>query len=371
MKMTVRTAELTRALYRVQGVADKKSTMPILAHVLLEATSDNRLTVSATDLDVGIAGTYAAEVKIPGAVAVHARQLFDIVKSLPGESISFERQDNFWVELASGSSRFRLVGMAPDEFPALPAYGDVKTFKLPAATLTEMIDQTIFCVSTDDNRHNLSGVFCTRPDESTLRMVSTDGHRLALSERQLASEMPAGEGVIVPRKGFQELRRVIADSAEKLDEVELGFSQNSGLLRAGAVTLTTRLVEGQFPDYEQVIPREATKRVRIPRAPLAEALKRVSLLSQARGHGVRVTLSSGKVELVAEDPELGEARETLDASYEGEGLTIGFNARYLLDVLALVHDTEVLFELTDDLSPGVVKPGDKSGFLAVVMPMRI
>ncbi|MEK7705236.1 MAG: DNA polymerase III subunit beta, partial [Myxococcota bacterium] len=332
---------------------------------------EGRLSVSATDLDVGISGTYSADVKIPGAVAVHARQLFDIVKSLPGDEISIERQDNFWLELTSGKSRFRLVGMAPDEFPALPAYGQVKTFRLPAALLTEMIDQTIFCVSTDDNRHNLSGVFCTRPSEKMLRMVSTDGHRLAMSERTLETVIPLTEGVIVPRKGFQELRRVLADTSEKLDEVELGFSQNAGLLRAGAVTLTTRLVEGQFPDYEQVIPREATKRARIPRAPLAEALKRVSLLSQARGHGVRLTLSQGKVELVAEDPEHGEARETLDVSYEGEGLTVGFNARYLLDVLGLVHDNDILLELTDDLSPGVVKPGDKPGFLAVVMPMRI
>lgn len=371
MKMTVRTTELTRALYRVQGVADKKSTMPILAHVLLEASSEGRLTVSATDLDVGISGTYHADVKVPGSVAVHARQLFDIVKSLSGEQISFERQENFWLELSCGSSRFRLVGMAPDEFPALPAYGQVKTFRLPAAMLIEMIDQTIFCVSTDDNRHNLSGVYCIRPDEKTLRMVSTDGHRLALSERQLEVTVPFTEGVIVPRKGFQELRRVIADSSEKLDEVELGFSQNSGLLRAGSVTLSTRLVEGQFPDYEQVIPREATKRARIPRLPFAEALKRVSLLSQARGHGVRVTLSQGKLELVAEDPEFGEARESLDVSYEGDSLTVGFNARYLLDVLGLMRDSDLILELTDDLSPGVVKPGDKSGFLAVVMPMRI
>ncbi|OGQ84899.1 MAG: DNA polymerase III subunit beta [Deltaproteobacteria bacterium RIFOXYA12_FULL_58_15] len=370
MKMTIETAELSRALYRVQGIADRKSTMPILAHVLLEA-ADSGLTVSATDLDVGLSGIYKAEVSDPGSVAIHARQLYDVVKSLPTKTLEIMREDNNWINIKAGASRFRLVGMAADEFPTLPSYAQVKTFSIPSKDLADMIDRTLFCVSTDDNRHNLGGIFCEAPETKMLRMVATDGHRLALCERRFEEEIPIDQGVIVPRKGFQELKRVLSDTSESIDKVELGFSGNSGVLRAGSVVLSTRLVEGQFPDYEQVIPKSASKSAKISRTAFAEALRRVSLLSQSRSYGVRIGFSPGKMELLAEDPEFGEARETIDIDYQGEELHVGFNARYLLDVLALTNDDGVVLDFSDDLSPGVIKPLEDTGFLAVVMPMRI
>jgi DNA polymerase-3 subunit beta len=370
MKMTIETAELAKALYRVQGIADRKSTMPILAHVLLVARDDG-LTVSATDLDVGLSGSYKAEVSSPGSVAIHARQLYDVVKSLSTPKIEITRQDNNWIELEAGKSRFKLVGMTADEFPALPTHSQAKTFTIKATELSELIDRTLFCVSTDDNRHNLSGIFCESPSKSMLRMVATDGHRLALAERKFDHDIPIDQGVIVPRKGFQELRRVLSDSSEAIADVELGFSGNSGMLRAGAVTLSTRLVEGQFPDYSQVIPSNPSKVAKINRNGMAEALRRVSLLSQSRSYGVRITFGAGKLELLAEDPEFGEAHETVEMDYSGETITIGFNARYLLDVLGLMRDEAIRFEFSDDLSPGVIKPVEGGGFLSVVMPMRI
>ena len=369
MKMSVKTAELSRALYRVQGVADKKSTMPILAHVLLDAT-ETGLKVSATDLDVGLTGTYEAQIVKPGAVAIHARQLYEIVKSLTNDDIQLERQDNHWVELKSGTSRFRPVWMAADQFPALPSQQpNTKTFAIPSAVLGSMIERTIFCVSTDDNRHNLSGIYCESPAPKTLRMVATDGHRLAMCERTFDVEIPITSGVIVPRKGFQELRRVLAD--DKDAEVQLGFSQSNGILKTGSVELSTRLVEGSFPDYKAVVPKQGSKIAKIHRGALAEALKRVSLLSSGRANGVRLTFNDKRLDLKAEDPEFGEANETIDIDYMGGELTIGFNARYILDVLALIPNDGVMFELSDDLSPGVVKPIEDAGFLAVVMPMRI
>lgn len=371
MKMTLRTAELSRALYRVQGIADKRSTMPILAHVLLDARNGENLIVSATDLDVGLSGTYDAEIVSPGSVAIHARHLYDIVKSLPKETVQFERQENNWVELRSGTSRFRLVGMAPDEFPELPSYSQVPCFDISAPELGRMIDRTVFCVSTDDNRHNLSGVYCEAPEPTMLRMVATDGHRLAMSEHTFKSELTIPHGVIVPKKGFQELRRVLSDGSEDIGIVQLGFSGNSGVLKAGSVVLSTRLVEGQFPDYRQVIPDAGTKFARLHRSRLAEALKRVSLLSQGRAYGVRLNFDKGNLELKAEDPEFGDAQELVEMEYEGEPVSIGFNARYLLEVLNLIQDDGILIELSDDLSPGVIKPLSQGGFLAVVMPMRI
>lgn len=375
MKIRVGTADLSRALYRVQGIADRKSSMPVLAHVLLEASegrpAEEALTVSATDTDVGLAGSYPAEVISEGAVAVQARQLYDVVKSLSADAVELERQENNWIEIKAGSSRFRLVGMAPEQFPELPSCNDVDLFAIEAGTLARMIERTIFCVSTDDNRHNLSGVYCEPVDETVLRMVSTDGHRLALAERQLETSIPFSEGVIVPRKGFQELRRVLGDSQEKIEKVEVGFSKNNGLIRAGKVTLSTRLVEGQFPDYNQVIPQGFDKTAKINRAQLTDSLRRVSLLSQGRTHGVRLKFSENLLELTAEDPEVGEAREAIDIEYDGKELLMGFNAKYLLDVMSLISDDAVIFQLTDDLSPGVIKPLEEEGFLSVIMPMRI
>lgn len=370
MKLTMRTEELSKALYRVQGIADKKSTMPVLAHVLLEAKANGQVLVSATDLDVGLSGEYQGEVEEPGAVAVQAKQLYEIIKTLPADRTELHRQDNNWIEVKSGSSRFQLVGMAADEFPALPTHSEIETFSVPAKDLVQLIDRTLFCVSTDDNRHNLGGVYCESPKANVLRMVATDGHRLAMAEDKLDGPVKLQQGVIVPRKGFQELKRVLSD-ADGVSTVELGFSGTNGLLKAGSVVLSTRLVEGQFPEYDQVIPREADKEVKISRTALAEALRRVSLLSQNRAHGVRLNLSASTLELVAEDPELGTAQESLDVEYKGADLTIGFNARYILDVLSHMSDEGVRLELSDDLSPGVIKPLEQPGFLAVVMPMRI
>jgi len=264
------------------------------------------------------------------------------------------------------------VGMSADEFPAMPSHNETKTFKIPAKLLGQMIDRTLFCVSTDDNRHNLSGIYCETLNKNTLRMVATDGHRLAMSENTFDFEVPIERGVIVPRKGFQELKRVLSDGDDNAEAtVELGFSNNSGVLKIGSVTLSTRLVEGQFPDYRQVIPKKFDKTVTIHRAGFTESLRRVSLLSQSRAHGVRLNFSEGNLEMVAEDPEFGEARETLEIAYKAAPLSVGFNAKYILDVLALIRDEALRFELSDDLSPGVLKPLEEENFLAVIMPMRI
>jgi len=260
--------------------------------------------------------------------------------------------------------------MAGDEFPELPSHAQIRTFTMPAKRLVQMIDRSIFCVSTDDNRHNLSGVFCEARDGNTLRMVATDGHRLALSEGVFEEKIPLEQGVIVPRKGFQELKRVLSDAGD-VESVELGFSGTNGLIKAGNVTLSTRLVEGLFPDYEQVIPKNSTKTVKIARQALSEGLRRVSLLAQSRAHGVRLQLQEGSIEFLAEDPEQGTASEVMEADYSGEPLAIGFNARYILEVLSHIQDDGVIFELSDDLSPGVIKPLKEGGFVAVVMPMRI
>ena len=369
LKINVKRNELVRALYRVQGVVEKRPTMPIAAHVLLEAEAKG-LTVSATDADVSLAGTYEAEVVSPGKVTVHARQLYDIVKSLAGEQVSLQIRENNWLELQCGNSEFHLAGASADEFPALPEVERHEQCVMPAATLLQMIDRTLFCVSTDENRHNLAGVFCEPQGERTLRMVSTDGHRLALAEGDVTKGPLLAQGVLIPKKGLMECRRVLSESHAE-GEVRLGVVSHGAIFTYNNVTLTTRLIDSSFPDYRQVIPETGTKEVQLARTAFADALKRVSLLSQSRSHGVRMQFEAETLTLEAEDPDQGDARERLDVTYTGEPITIGFNARYVLDVLALITEPRVRFQLSDDLSPGVLQPLDDKRFTSVVMPMRV
>ena len=371
MKLQMKTAELVRALYRVQGIADKKSAMPVLSHVLLSTHAANEVSVSATDNDIYLTGSYLAQVEVPGRVAVHARQFYDVVKAISCDSITLSRQDNHWVDVRAGNSHFHLAGMDADAFPEFPQPPhEVNRLKASAGTLSTMIDRTLFCVSTDENRHHLSGIYMATPTGIPgLRMVATDGHRLALAEGALQGEARLGDGVIVPRKGLQELKRLLGDDAEAL--VDIAVSGTNCVFSVGTAVLSTRLIEGQFPDYEQVIPKKSTKQAQLARTGFAEALRRVSLLSQGRAHGVRFEFEGDSLHLVAEDPKAGDAQEDLPLKYSGEPLLIGFNARYVLDVLALIPEQNVRFELSDDLSPGVLRPLDDEQFLAIVMPMRI
>jgi DNA polymerase-3 subunit beta len=369
MKFSMQKTELVKALYRVQGIADRRANMPILAHVLIEAEASG-VTLSATDNDMALVGTYEADVSDPGRVTIHARQLYDVIKSVPTERVTLSSRANHSVDISAGKSRFHLVGSSAEEYPALPEGQSAEATTVLAKTLLQLIDRTLFCVSNDENRHNLGGIFCEVFEGRTLRMVSTDGHRLALGEAELPQEvhLPAG-GVLVPKKGFLEMRRVLSDMADA--EVQWSFSSHNARLTAGPVTLFMRLIEGQFPNYRQVIPQDATKKATIPSQAFADALKRVSLLSQGRAHGVRMQFTAQELTLVAEDPEHGDAQETLEISFDGDDLTIGFNARYVLDILALVAEDAVEFSLSDDLSPGVIRPAGNPTFTAVVMPMRI
>lgn len=371
MHITIDRADLTKALWRVQGTADRKATMPIVAHVLLEA-DEGGLTVSATDLDMALIGKYDADVATAGRMTVNARHFYDIVKSLPVDRITLKRQSQERLDIQAGASEFHLVGLNADEFPALPEVDVGALNELPAAAVLKLIDCTLFCVSTDENRHSLSGIFWEAVDGDMLRLVTTDGHRLALCEKNFdkALTMPAN-GVLLPRKACVELRRLLADSQQGDGKLAIAFGSHGAMFTAGAVTLTTRLIDGQFPDYRQVIPKASSLTAVVNRVALMEAVKRVALFSSGRAHGIRMAFSSGELELVAEDPALGDARETLPITYDGKALQMGFNARYILDILNIVAEDEVRVQLTDDLSPGILRPAQDQAFTAVVMPMRV
>jgi DNA polymerase-3 subunit beta len=374
MKLSVEKADLQRGLARLQAIVEKRSSMPILANVLVTATGkgdSGRLELAATDLEVGIRGSQPAKVQKPGALTISARKLYDIVRELPDETIQLDATPNAYLDIRCGRSRFTLAGTAAEEYPSLPDFAPGRMVRLQAAVLSQMIEGTMYAASMDETRYNLNGVyFEVLADTGRIRMVATDGHRLALVERTAGSDVSGlASGVIVPRKGLAELKRLVDE--EDADEVEIGFEGNSGLVKKGDVTLVMRLIEGEFPNYKQVIPKQCDHHLTLSADSLVRALRRVALLSAEHSRAVKVELADGKLQLSSRTPDLGEAQEEIDVDYAGPTISIGFNARYLLDCLSALGAKEVRLGLRDGGSPVEVRPTDDLESVAVVMPMRL
>ena len=374
MKLTISKNELQRGLSRIQSIVEKRNSMPILANVLLEASGKGdagSLRLAATDLEVGIQGQYEAKIKKEGGLTVSARKFFEIVRELPDEPVELEATKNSFLSIRCARVNFTLAGTAAEEYPTLPSFAPEKTVPVQAAVLATMIERTMYSASLDETRYNLNGVHLeVLEDSGKIRMVATDGHRLASVDRNLG-EVTDGllGGVIIPRKGLAELKRLVDE--DDADEIELAFEGNSGLAKKGSVALVMRLIEGEFPNYSQVVPKNVTRRVTIPAEDLAHALRRVALLSSERSRAIKFELGDHKLSISSNNPDLGEASEELDVDYDGEALSIGFNARYLLDVLGALRAKEVTLGFQDDLSPAEIIPTDDPETLAVVMPMRI
>jgi DNA polymerase-3 subunit beta len=370
MKISIERAELQRGLARIQSIVEKRNTMPILANVLLEA-GDEGLELAATDLEVGIRSSHVAEVERKGRVTASAKKLFEIVRELPDEPVHIEASDDAYLSIRCARADFRLAGNAAEEYPTLPSAAPGSMVSVQAVVLGQMIERTMYAASLDETRYNLNGVFVERlADTGKLRMVATDGHRLAYVDRALGADLEGLDGgVIIPRKGLAELKKLVDE--EDADEVELGFEGNSGLVRKRGVTLVMRLIEGEFPNYRQVIPKQQTRQIVLPSETLAHALRRVVLLSSERSRAVKFELSAGLLKLSSNNPDLGEAHEELDVDYDGEDLEIAFNARYLTDCLGVIGAKEVRLGFQDTLSPAQLVPTDDEDTLAVVMPMRV
>jgi DNA polymerase-3 subunit beta len=369
MEFKIEKAALLSGLYLAQGISDRKSTMPILANVLLRTDGKDKLLVAATDLNVTVTAELPCKVVNEGGLTVGAKHLHDIVKSLPGEELGLKRTENQYAEIRAGKVDYKVVGMADRDFPKLPNHREVKFGKVDAATLRDMIAKTFFSISTDETRYHLNGVLF-ESDGKVARMVSTDGHRLSKVERPLDGGPKLEQGIIVPRKGLMELRRAL-ETAE--GAVELGIHNGHLFVRVGTTALSVKLIDAQFPPYEQVIPKENDKVAIAPRLALLEALKRISIMSSDKTWGIKLSIAKGELKVASDNPDLGEAHEALDVSYDGAALSIGFNAKYFIELLAEMEGDEVKLELNGELDPGLVRPADsKAGsYLGVVMPMRI
>ena len=364
MNFVVGQDALLGELQFLQGVAEKKKTIPILSNILLRAEGGS-LTLAATDLEVSLTGGCEAEVQEPGEITVSAKKIFEVVRSLTDEKISFVLTDGNWLEITCANSFFRLVGLAPKDFPEVPESDFSKAEKVSHDLFNDLINRTIFAVTQEDARYALNGALL-EIDSKTIRMVATDAHRLAMVEEALSSATEVK--AIVPKKTLTELRN-LGQGEEML------FSQDKNHLffKVGHRVLASRVIEGQFPSYEKVIPPENPLAVVFTKETMAGAIRRVSLLASERSRAV--TLSPGEAIVSSSNPELGEAKESVAVQYEGSELEVCFNAQYILDFLTAVEGEEVVLRLKDPASQGLLEPHEQSSetskYKCVIMPMRM
>src|SRR5436309_3811485 len=377
MEVSIRREDLVRGLHLVQGVVERRNTLPILSNVLLEP-AEGGIALTATDMEVGLRGLVPAQMKKKGSVTLNARKLYEIAREVTAEEVTLKSAQVGWVDLLAGRSKFRIVSLDPKDFPQLPlgtGTADGTSLRLAAGMLREMVDKTLFAVSSDETRFNLSGVFLSTPEVGTLRMVATDGHRLALVDRRvpevkLVDNQGRPRGVIMPRKGLLEARKLLDETGE--EDITVVVSSKDVRLATPTVSFFMRLVEGEFPDYQQVIPAAPRAQVRANRDDLFAALRRISLLASERSRGVKFQLEKGRLELSASNPDQGEASEDVEITYTGDSLTLGFNARYVIDVLAVHGEGEVIeLGFTDEVGPALMRASGDPEYTYVVMPMRL
>jgi DNA polymerase-3 subunit beta len=379
MECLIEKEDLIRCLYLVQGVVEKRSSLPILAHVLVECGKET-LSLGATDLEIGIRQQCKATVKKPGALTVDARKLYEIIRELPPERITIRSADSGWVEVSSGRSRFRMASLDPKEFPAIvqpatPSSGQegkksTATVSFPGQTLREMIEKTLFAASPDETRLNLSGVYTEAQPQGKLRMVASDGHRLSFIERDASiADSSAWPRVILPRKGLIEARKIL-EKAE--GEIELSIQGAIVSLKKEDAELAMRIIEGEFPDYQQVIPKERAHTITFSREDLLGARRRLLVLTTERSRGVKLQIDKERMEVSVNTPDLGEGVEEIAVSHDADSITVGFNGRYLIEVLGVIDEGKrITLFLKDEVSPGLLRAEEDQYFSYVIMPMRI
>jgi len=365
MEFRIAKSEFIRGLRLAQGIADRKSTMPMLANVLLRSQGKGQLLVAATDLNVSLTAELKANVTTEGGITLGAKNLYDLIANAPGEEITLKKADNHWAEIKSGKVTYKIVGMPDRDFPKVPDHREATYSTVESAVLKEMIDRTLFSVCNDETRFHLNGVYF-ESDGSKARMVSTDGHRLSKVERTIANGPKLSAGVIIPKKGLLEIKKVVETGAE----CKLAIKTPHLFLHMGDIAIAVKLIDAQFPPYEQVIPKDHKKIITLDRSRFIDALKRAQLMS-SETRGVKVAATKEGLTITSDNPDLGEVREELDADYGGEPIAIGFNPKYVVELLGQMGTDQVSIFLGGELDPGLFRPFGSEDYLGVVMPMRI
>lgn len=374
MRFSVARDELLTALQRVQGVVEKRNTMPSLANVLLDAKPEG-LDILATDLELWMRGLYKAKVKESGSITFSARKLYEILKEIQEPEIEMNVTDHNLVTIRAGKSQFKVVGLPSKDFPSLPAIEREGLIPLPGAGLLQLIRKTTFAVGDNDTRYVLNGLLvCLVPSKSKtiIRLVGTDGHRLAVADQELELEKDSVSSqeikVIIPKKAAIEMRRLLEEGG---DEPMIGFTKNMLIFRKSGLVLTSRLMEGNYPNYQQVIPKESPQKATVNREEFEGALRRVSVLSKDKSYAVKITFAKDHLTLYSKHADTGEAVEEVPATFNGEEFSAGFNARYLLEVMNIMDGETIDLQMDAALSPCLIRKTKDQFFKAVVMPVKV
>jgi DNA polymerase-3 subunit beta len=363
MKFSVSKEKLLEGLQTVQNVVSTRTTLPILSNVLLQA-SGGELKLTTTDLDVGVRGSVEAAVDKPGATTLPARRLFNIVRELPSSEIQIEVDSKNVASIRSGPSFFKILGLPEEEFPPLPKFENAKVFTLRQKDLKDGLKKTSYAISTDETRYVLNGILFTFKDNK-LTLVATDGRRLALVDIELEFPRSHEVDIIVPSKAVTELGRLLGEEGD----VKLKVGENQIAFEVNGTLLVSKLIEGNYPNYRQVIPAEAKERITLERELFLNSVHRVSLLASEKSNSVKIIFSKNNIDITANTPDVGEAKESLAVQYKGKEFSIAFNPEFLMAPLRNLSNDEVFLDLTDEMSPGVIKI--QTPFLYVLMPMRI
>ncbi len=369
--------EFIKGLGLMQSVAGRKTTLPILSHILLE-WEKNSLYLTGTDLETGIREELTAKIHQKGKASVSAKKLYEIVRELPEETIHIQKKDNQWITLQCGKSIFNLAGLDPEEFPSLPSYQEENFSAVSNRIIREMIEKTVFAASNEESRYHLNGVLFAQSKQGgkeILRMVATDGHRLSLIDRENQKIRGIEEkGIVIPKKGVLEIKKIIGDRGGE-EEMGIYFNGTHGFFKMGKSLTVIRLIDGEFPEYEQVIPKGNDKKLVMAKEKVVSSLKRVSTMASERMEGVKFSLKKNSVEMSSYHQDFGDAKEEVEVIYEGPPLQVGFNARYLIEALNVIDAEEILMELKDEGSPGILRPSSMtpglSDQLCIIMPMRL
>ena len=374
MQIACKREELLKGIQTVQSVVGTKSTLPVLANVLLEAKGE-KMDMTATDLEVGIKCSVNVEVLEPGAITVPARTLSEVVRELPAQEVKMKVDENNRVEISSGQAVFNLLGLSREDYPVLPGLKGEDQFSMGVKLLSEMIKKTVFSVSQDETRYVLCGIYL-QVAKGKMTMVSTDGRRLSYISKDVAVDKKKEARVIIPTKAVNELNRILGqvltrEEAEEDRKVKISIEENQIGFMIDDTILISRLIEGHFPNYEQVIPRTSAIHLKIGTEELLQATRRVALLTTGKSNSIRYSLKKNELIISANTEGLGQARDVVGIDYAGEEMEIAYNPQFIIDVLRNIGCEEVYLELTNSLNPCLIRPTSDEDYISIVMPMRI
>ena len=373
MKFTVQRSTFLEGIQKTLSIVEKKTTMPILNNILIRA-GNNKIKIVATDREIGLVADYDAEILNEGDITISARKLFEMIREIQGDSVQFETNESNRVTVTAQKIIYKISGLPADDFPSvLDDRSEVSFYKIKGDLIEGLIKKTSFAMSGDEMRKNLSGVFFETVDDggkNRLRMVATDGHRLAMANADIGEEafLKLEKGIIIPRKGLSEIRRLIEDAPE---EIFVGVRQGMCIIKTDSTMLRVSLVDAEYPDYKRVMPSEKGVVVKFEKDAILHALRRMSVVSSERYSGVIIALTDGKMVLESTNPDVGEAKEDIEVAYHDKDIQVGYNVKYLIDAIEVIGDEKIAFEIGAGMKPGVIRSVDNDDYMCIIMPLKV